>query len=281
MDHQSELNSRWFEHLSPGKSTGLCLFCFPYAGGSANVFRSWQRHFVSEVDLCLVHLPGRGRRIGEPPFTSMNALVDAIADQIHQELRCPYAFYGHSMGAVIGFELARVLRLRHGTEPAALFLSGRRAPRVPRSTPASFDLPDEQFIAELRRLNGTPAEVLQDSNLLELFLPLLRADFQVSEAYQYQTGNRLSCPMTVYGGLRDVVASVQDLQKWQEHTTAAFQLRLFPGGHFFIQEPNNSDFLKTFGQDVSAVLDTLLAGARVAQRINPGNNKDEKRVFNV
>jgi len=224
--------------------------------------------------MCLVHLPGRGKRIGEPPFTCMKALVNAIADQIQREPRCPYAFYGHSMGAVISFELARELRLRYGTEPAALFLSGRRAPHVLRSTAPSFDLPDDQFIAELRRLNGTPEEVLSDRKLLDLFLPLLRADFQVIEAYRYQVQARLSCPMTVYGGLQDIDVSVQDLQMWQEHTVAEFQMRLFPGGHFFIQEVNSPDFLKTLGRDVSATLDTLRPGGQICQRVDIGRRTE-------
>ena len=223
--------------------------------------------------MCLVQLPGRGARIGEPPFTCMKALVNAIADQIDRERRCPYAFYGHSMGATIGFELACELRRRYGTEPAALFLSGRRAPHVPRSTPQSFDLPDDQFIAELRRLNGTPEEVLSDRKLLELFLPLLRADFQVVEQYRYQVQARLSCPITVYGGLQDVDVSVQDLQMWQEHTVAEFQMRLFSGGHFFIQEVNNPDFLQALGRDVSATLITLRPGEQVPQRIDTGKRQ--------
>ncbi|MGZ7050591.1 MAG: thioesterase II family protein, partial [Candidatus Angelobacter sp.] len=114
-------------------------------------------------------------------------------------------------------------------------------------------------IAELGRLNGTPAEVLADRKLLELFLPLLRADFQVIEAYQYQSQDRLSCPATVYGGVKDAEVSLQDLQKWQEHTAAEFQLRLFPGSHFFIQDANNAGFLKTFARDVSAILNTSSA----------------------
>jgi medium-chain acyl-[acyl-carrier-protein] hydrolase len=248
-------NSRWFEHLSTGKKPAICLFCFPYAGGSANVFRSWQRRMPPEVDLCLVHLPGRGRRVGEQPFTCMKALVNAVADQISYEIQQPYAFYGHSMGAVIAFELACELRVRHGAKPAALLLSGRRAPHVPRSSPPSFDLPEDQFIAELRRLNGTPEEVLADRRLLDVFLPLLRADFQVIESYQYQVQTPLACPITVYGSLHDVAASIQEMQMWQDHTVAEFQMRLFPGSHFFIQEEDNSDFVETFGRDVLATLD--------------------------
>lgn len=256
MHLQSE-NSLWFEHLSTGKQAALCLFCFPYAGGSANVYRPWQRYMPANIDMCLVHLPGRGRRIGEQPFNCMKTLVSTLADQIPQKPEYAYAFYGHSMGAVIGFELARELRMRYGTEPAALFLSGRRAPHVPRVYPVSFDLPEDQFIAELRRLNGTPEGVLADPRLLDLFLPLLRADFQVIEAYEYEIQRRLSCPITAYGSLHDVAASIQEMQVWQEHTVAEFQMRLFPGGHFFIQEESNVDFLETFGRDVLATVEAI------------------------
>jgi len=255
---RSDSSLGWFEKLSQGNATRLCLFCFPYAGGSAQVFRPWRRHFSPEIDVCLVHLPGRGNRFGEPPFTRMRLLVDAIAYHIRGELRHPFAFYGHSMGAVIGFELARVLRGKYGIEPSRLFLSGRRAPHAGRSKPTTFDLPHDEFIAEVRRLNGTPKELLDNPETSKLFLPVLKADFELVETYEYEPEPQLSCPITVYGGLIDKDVPVTALREWQEHTTAQFEMRLFPGDHFFIHT-SKPEFLEAFRLD-------LLESLRAAER---------------
>lgn len=171
-------HSQWFEAVVPAEKRALQLFCFPYAGGSAQVFRPWQRHFSSQVSLWLAHLPGRGRRIAEPPFKSLKELVEVLADAIVPMLWENYAFWGHSLGALISFELARGLRRRSHALPGALFVSGRKAPQVPPSDPPTFDLPEEDFITELKRLNGTPRELLEDPETLKLFLPTIRADFQ-------------------------------------------------------------------------------------------------------
>src|SRR5579863_3172734 len=207
-------DSSWFEPLSTRPKPRLRVFCFPYAGGNPQMFRPWQRHFPPEVDLCLVHLPGRGKRFGQPAFTRMAPLVDAIADAIPPELQQPFAFYGHSMGATISFELARELRRRHAVEPIHLFLSGRRAPHIKDTDPPSYNLPHDEFLAELKRLNGTPKEFLENPEIAEVFLPLLRADFELIETYEYLAGERLTCPITVYGGLEDKDVPADYLRGW-------------------------------------------------------------------
>ena len=243
-------NSVWFESLSRGHPPALRLFCFPYAGGSGQTFRTWQRYFPSEVDLCLVHLPGRGRRFDERPFTRMNLLVDTIASHIEGKLPCPFAFYGHSMGALISFELARELRRRCGIEPVQLFLSGQGAPHLRPTGPATFGLSQDEFIVKLRELNGTPQELLEDAELTELILPILRADFEIVETYEYQPGACLSCPITVYGGLQDKEVPVGNLREWKEHSPAQFKVRLFPGAHFFI-DASSVRFLEVLRLDIS------------------------------
>jgi medium-chain acyl-[acyl-carrier-protein] hydrolase len=247
---RSHSNPIWFENLPGGKTPALILFCFPYAGASTHVFRHWRQYFPPRVDVCLVHVPGRGRRAKEPPFTRLNLLVDAIADHIGSELRHPFAFYGHSMGAMISFELARELRRRCGIEPVELFLSGRPAPHVVRSKPITFNLPDDELITILRKLNGTLHELLEDSEITEFFLPALRADFEIVDTYECRPEPRLSCPITVYGGLQDKIAPVADLLAWKELTLAAFKVRLFPGDHFFIHAAN-AEFLEAFRLDIS------------------------------
>lgn len=242
-------HSQWFEAVVPAEKRALQLFCFPYAGGSAQVFRPWQRHFSSQVSLWLAHLPGRGSRISEPPFKSLKELVEVLADAIVPMLWENYAFWGHSLGALISFELARGLRRRSHALPGALFVSGRNAPQVPPSDPPTFDLPEEDFITELKRLNGTPRELLEDPEALKLFLPTIRADFQTNETYAYKPEDPLTCPIYAYGGLQDEHVPVESLRAWRHQTSREFTARLFPGDHFFILN-STANLVNVLNRDV-------------------------------
>lgn len=256
------MNPIWFESLSCVQHPELRLFCFPYAGGSAEVFRPWRRYFSPAVDLRLVHLPGRGHRFTEQPFRRLNPLVQAIADHIGDELQRPFAFYGHSMGALISFELARELRRRHAIEPVELFLSGRGAPHLSIES-TSFNLPHEKFISKLRELNGTPREVLENEEITNLFLPILRADFELVDTYEYQPEACLSSASTVYGGLQDKEVPARALHGWKEHTSG-LKIRLIAGNHFFIQDPN-VHFPELLWADVSVTLRAL----RLDRKLHP------------
>jgi len=248
----------WFEDLSPALKPSLRLFCFPYAGGTSQVFRKWQRHFPPEVDICLVHLPGRGKRIGERPRTRLKPLVEEIADAMHGQLQQAFALFGHSMGALISFELSRELRRRHGITPRQLFLSGHRAPHATKADPPTFNLPHDDFMLELKRLNGTPRELLDDAETRELFLPLLRADFEVVDTYQYLPEEALSCPLTIYSGLQDPKVQISSLQAWRELTSGSCNIKMFPGDHFFIHSCG-MDFVHTLRRDVLSVLHASIA----------------------
>lgn len=244
-----ESDMLWFEHLSRSKAPALRLFCFPYAGGSAEIYRNWQQWFPQEIDLCLVHLPGRGKRMGEKAFTQAIPLVHAIADHISREINIPYALYGHSMGALISFELGWELFRRHGSGPQHLLVSGRSAPQWPRTQPRTFHLPYDEFLVELERLNGTPREVLANPELMKLFLGVLRADFETVETYEYLPKDRLAWPITVYAGMDDQHVSVESCQAWREQTTSACKIRMLPGDHFFIRNPR-LEFASAFRSDV-------------------------------
>lgn len=246
-------HSPWFEHLSSPQDCRFRLFCFPYAGASAQIFRPWRRHFPREIDVCLVHLPGRGRRINERPFTRLKLLVNVIAEIMDGELGCRFAFYGHSMGGLIGFELSREIRRRYHIEPLHLFISGRRAPQVPSSRPPSFDLPEQDFIETLNRLNGTPQELLDNAETRKLFLPLLRADFEMVDTYEYAPDLPLCCPITTYTGLQDKYVSRKSVDNWNEQTLSTHRQRWFPGDHFFIQDPR-TDFIHFLRKDVIELL---------------------------
>jgi medium-chain acyl-[acyl-carrier-protein] hydrolase len=226
--------SPWFEAIGQLHEESLQLFCFPYAGGSAHVYRTWQRHLPRQVGMSLVHLPGRAKRISETPFNHWQPLVEALAEAIIPAHTEAYAFWGHSMGALISFELARELRRRGRTQPRALLVSGSKAPQVRESDPPIFNLPEPEFLAELRRLNGTPTEMLRDPETVKLFMPTTRADFQVVDTYLYQPEDPLACPIYAYGGLQDPYVPAESLSAWRAQTSSKFKARMFPGDHFFI-----------------------------------------------
>lgn len=170
----------------------------------------------------------------ESPFTHLEPVVKNLASALLPYLDKPFAFFGHSMGALISFELTRLLRRDDQLSPVHLFISGRRAPQLPDSDSPIHDLPESAFLEELRHLNGTPPEVLENAELMQLFLPMLRADFSVVETYAYTPEPPLNCPITVFGGLQDSKASCDELEAWREQTKASFVLQMFPGDHFFL-----------------------------------------------
>ncbi|HEY9797280.1 MAG TPA: thioesterase II family protein [Leptolyngbyaceae cyanobacterium] len=224
----------WVSWHKPNPQASLRLFCFPYAGGAALTFRTWPDSLAMALEVCPVELPGRGKRITSAPFTRLQPLVQAIAQALLPHLDKPFAFFGHSMGGLVSFELARLLRKKYGLNPAHLFVSGYRAPQVPDPDPPIHALPEPEFLEELRRLNGTPEAVLENAELMQLLLPALRADFAVIETYAYIPESPLDCPITAFGGLQDREVSCDDLEAWREQTNAAFSLQMLPGDHFFL-----------------------------------------------
>ena len=226
----------WFTSQRPNPRARIRLFCFPYAGGGPAIYRLWPQSLPSLVEVCVAQLPGRGTRLRDQPFTSLDTLIEAAAEAIAPLLDKPFALFGHSMGAMISFELARRLREQGRPQPAHLFVSGRQAPQLPKQDPISHNLPEADLRRELLRLNGTPKEVLEHPELMELMLPLLRADFSVVETYVYRPGVPLDCPLTAFGGLRDSEVSREQLDAWREQTTGEFALRMLPGDHFFLND---------------------------------------------
>jgi medium-chain acyl-[acyl-carrier-protein] hydrolase len=212
----------------------LRLFCFPFGGAGASVYRDWQNALPESIEICPVQPPGREERLSEKPFTALAPLVSELGQALEPYLDRPFAFFGHSMGALISFELARHLRRLNKPIPAYLFISGRPAPQILLNNPPTFDLPDPEFIEELRQIQGTPESVLQNPELMALFLPLLRADFELCQTYQYKNELPLDCPFFVFGGLTDPDISQESLVSWRAQTTCPMQLQMFPGDHFFI-----------------------------------------------
>jgi medium-chain acyl-[acyl-carrier-protein] hydrolase len=252
----SGTRNRWLSCQREHSQTILSLFCFPYAGGSASIFRRWSEGLPDAVDVCPIQLPGRGSRLPEPSITKMPTLIQAIAEAICPHLQRPFAFLGHSMGALIGFELARHLRAGYGVEPVHLFVSGCRAPQVSAEQLIIYDLPDSEFLKELSHLNGTPREVLEHPELMQLMLPTLRADLELVQTYTYAAGAPLQCPVTVFGGLQDKEIKRTQLRAWSAQTTARFSLRMLPGDHFFIHA-SRALFLKALSREVNQIVSRI------------------------
>ncbi len=232
----------WFVVPRPRPHARLRLFCFPYAGGASTAYREWPHAVLHDVEVVLVELPGRGRKIREPLHTRMEPLIQELAEVIEPQLTQPFAFFGHSMGALIAFELTHYVHQRWGYMPQKLYLSGREAPHVPDPREAFHLLPDHELINKLKTLNGTPREVLENKELMELMLPIIRADFAVCENYQYTPREPLPCPITVFGGKHDNNVPIEGLQEWQRHTSSHFQLHVLPGDHFFIHQSKETLF---------------------------------------
>ncbi len=226
--------SNWLSKPNPNRQKSQRLFCFPYAGGAAAIYREWDKKLPSNVEVCPVQLPGHGNRLSEPPFRKIEPLVEAAAEALLPYLEGSFAFFGHSMGAIISFELAHLLRRRHQAMPERLFLSGRPAPHLIKREAVTYDLPEPEFIEELRRLKGTPREVLEHPELMSMISPTLRADFELCQKYEPSPGTPLECPITAFGGLQDQDVTRAQLEGWRDYTSSSFVLRMFPGDHFFL-----------------------------------------------
>ena len=227
----------WISFRKPDPETRLRLFCFPYAGAGALIFRTWSDRLPADVEVCPVQLPGRGTRLMERPFTHLPPLIQALAQALLPLLDKPFAFFGHSLGALVAFELARQFRRQYGVQPVRLFVSADRAPQIPRRDRPIHALPEREFLAELRRLDGTPELVLEEAELMQIMLPVVRADFAVYETYAYSSEPPLDCLISGFGGLQDHRVSRSDLEAWRDQSSISFSLRMFPGDHFFLNQP--------------------------------------------
>jgi medium-chain acyl-[acyl-carrier-protein] hydrolase len=201
------------------------------------VFRNWTPSLPPSVEVYAVELPGRGKRIMEPPFTQLDPLVQTLAQELAPHLHKPFMCFGHSLGGLIAFELSRLLHQNYQLKPTHLWVSATRAPHLRAPTPPIHALPDADFIAELRRYNGTPITVLNNAELMALMLPTLRADFSVLETYHSQSENPTEFPITAFWGEQDAIVSQDEVAAWQAYTTTTFSLQPLPGDHFFVHQP--------------------------------------------
>ncbi len=238
-------SSRWFV-LQKQASRRLRLYCFSHAGGSANIYSNWQSELSPFVEVCAIELPGRGQRFAEAPFTSLAETVEKIADVLTRENVPAFAFFGHSMGGLIAFELTRLLQDRREKLPLHLFVSGCNPPCHQRNTESLHTLPEDKLITALSEYGGTPSEVLAHDELMKLLLPTIRTDLSMAEKYQYRKSQPLDTPITVLAGTADSHIS-GNLTDWQNTTCSYFAIKWFEGDHFFINKNRQSvlSFLKS------------------------------------
>jgi len=212
----------------------LRLFCFPHAGSGASVYHGWTAALSDLVDVRAVHLPGRESRLREPAFTEAEESAATISKALEERLDLPFAFFGHSMGALLSFEVARALRRKGLPEPFYLFVSGHRAPQIPSPRPAVFHLPDDEFLEALRDLYDPPEEAMKIPELRALLLPTLRADITLCESYDHSPEAPLGCPIFAFGGRDDQETPLEALESWGAQTDGRFEMMRFAGGHFYL-----------------------------------------------
>jgi len=243
--------AKWFPSAAAATEARLRLFAFPHAGGGVSAFANWQEQLPADVGLIPVRYPGRESRTNEPLLASMEELVRSAADAIGPLLNRPFAFFGHSMGAAVAFELARYLR-RHGKPaPSALFVAGARAPRYRLNWKPPAKPSESEFLAELRRLEGVPEEVLENEELTRILLPVLAADTALYRNYVYHDEPPLECSIYVYGGASDPNVAREHLESWRTHSKLETTVKMFEGGHFFLQS-NREQFLAELACAITA-----------------------------
>lgn len=233
MTHTNSHTSPWLVRQGQGQPGGRTLIALPYAGGSCTAFRGWSAGLPTDVDVVAVQLPGRGGNLEHPAFTRIDPLITALAEEVRPLLGAGVTLFGHCMGAVVAFELARHLRDASGWEPRRIIVSAARGPRRPLDSERISHLPDEELVGQLRRMQGTPKELLDNRMLLSLMLPTVRADFGLCEQYRYRPGARLSCPISILGAREDRF-SRGDLKAWRHETTGPVDFEWMPGGHFYV-----------------------------------------------
>lgn len=242
---------RWVgEALAGTEGARLRLFCFPHAGGGSAVFWPWRAALAPAIQVRSVILPGRESRLREPPCTAMAQIIPPLFKALVPYLDRSFAFFGHSMGAVIAYEIARQCAAAGLPGPVCLFASARRAPHLPHRR-CYHDLPDAAFVSAVAALGGMPKEVLDQPDLLELFLPALRADFQLNDTYDPPPGPTLRCPVAAYAADMDPEASQEQVAAWAYTTSGPFRYRTFPGGHFYLS--GSAEVLRAIRLDLESL----------------------------
>jgi surfactin synthase thioesterase subunit len=227
-------DAAWFVTLAHAGADRR-LVCFPHAGAGPRMYRSWASYVPASVELSAAQIPGHERRIAEDPVRRLQPLVARLSEEVEDHSGRPFAFFGHSFGALVAFELARLLHEGTSLQPEVLFVSGCAAPHLPFRQRGIQDLTDEAFVSALREVAGVPEAILDHEEFLALLLPALRADMEMFDMYRYEAGVPLRCAISAFGGIDDGEVPIASIGAWRELTVGAFTSNFFPGGHFFVQ----------------------------------------------
>jgi medium-chain acyl-[acyl-carrier-protein] hydrolase len=232
---QIDSTNRWFVCPQIRPEAEMRLFLFPHAGAGVAAFNKWASEFPPTIEVFIAHYPGRGSRQRESPIKRVVTLAESFSQAIQPILDLPFALFGHSLGGLVVFELARHLQRNSFPQPRVLFISGCSAPHVPNAEPSIHSLPDVQFLLSLQERNSIPSEFFGQPEIMQLLLPALRADFEAVETYGYHPDQEpLHCPIVVFGGEDDPRASHEGVEGWTRHTDSRFLSHYFPGDHFFL-----------------------------------------------
>lgn len=224
----------WFTNFDVDGDASTRLICFPFSGGGANVYRPWVSR-IHDTEIVALSMPGRENRFAESARDNLDSMIREIAPLAVQLMDKPCVFYGHSMGALIAFELARSLQSNYGKIPLKLIVSAYRSPERPNPNTIMHVLDDEQFVAELHRYGGTAQEILDDEITMDFITPMLRADFKLHETHRLQRGVKLDCPVSAFCATRDHLVNVDQMSGWSSYTTSSFSMRQIAGDHFYIK----------------------------------------------
>ena len=248
-------NSSCLQYLHRNQTATVRLFCFHYAGGNANLFNNWHSLLPKNLELIAIQLPGRINLSAMIPCTEMSSVINILYKaMLPVLLDKPFVFFGHSLGGLISFELARFIQSHHQIAPVKLISAACQSPRIPRGQKKISTLSEEGIIKALIAYNNTPRKVLENKELMQIALPIIRADFAVNESYSDLPGQPLTCPITVYGGIDDLTVNQAELENWRLETKGQFKLHLFSGDHFFIFK-HKLAFLHQLSDELQSDLD--------------------------
>lgn len=227
------INSPWIIELGNIEKAENILVCFPYAGGLASMFESWNNLINEDTCILAIQLPGRETRYDEVFLPTIEETFRLIADDLEKYITKPFSFFGHSFGALLAFTVSQELRLRGFGEPDVLFVSAKIAPHIPESDQV-HTLPDDELIKKLSLYGGTPSIILENKELMNIILPRIRADISLGERFIYKASDKLNSDIIVFGGDKDPLAPIYALEEWKVHTRSNFEMKVFDSDHFFI-----------------------------------------------
>lgn len=258
MSQPDQIRGRWFHRFGTGTGTSVRLYCFPHAGGSASFFFPMARTLGAAVTVVGIQYPGRQDRRLEPAIDNVPELAERIAtalgDEHAQRCALPTVFFGHSMGAIVAFEAARLLEVTGGG-PQLLMVSGRRAPSTHRDE-SVHTLDDAGVVEEMRKLAGTEASMLDDAELLNMILPAIRSDYRAVETYRAVPDAVVRCPISVLVGNADPRVTLDEARAWRRHTRGDFRFHTFPGGHFYLSE-RPAEVISTIATELATLQENI------------------------